>query len=647
MGNTQISPNIYQSHYPDKFPCKQLEETSYGDLYALNKCITEAIGLKSDSLSASDIYVITDGNNAYYMKLFITGFDLNHMMSCSSRIDISSVNKLNNNIKPLIYEYGIYLGKINKLVKYNICPFFITTKGGSLHNTKKDIIQFLSNKFKNIHTDDIIEKNFDRNIWILINNTITDNRLLRPEIHNNNIKYSIDNNYIPIIDKTPSVGMLHQMASINDNYKFGYFITQSFNETYKASHTFLVINEKILYTLNNIPNPSNPSININPSNALYNYKQILYLFLFQMAIAFKSLELTKIVNCDLHFGNILIDTEFNFDIINNPTCYDFITNNKITDIENKYLFIVEDKYYNINLPFMIKLYDFDRSYMYGDGTSETELKNKHLSIHPFYNKSNKRDFIYSTTNMFHSIYSILENYDNSKMENKYISEIFNEYADCVVNIINIDPNTKFDALKLFETDITSNTITTLPNDNNIISKLQIQNYNNLNPKSKSFLYLLMYIRDKYKYNDSKGRVRNGDIRRSIINDNTFNDNTFHNIDTIISNIYKLIDKKYKDISVMCNNNCLTDSSITKCYLNTSIFDNDGIFNKNNYFDYINNIYYVNSYKLENIIKQKDAELIKKDDIITDKEFEIFNVNKTVKKKDKEIQLLMNNLKNVK
>jgi ribulose-5-phosphate 4-epimerase/fuculose-1-phosphate aldolase len=78
------------------------------------------------------------------------------MHKCNNTI-VSQIDKLTNDIKPLIYEYAMYLGKINKLVKYNICPFFVTTKGGSLRTTKKEIINFLVDKVED--DEHMIESN--------------------------------------------------------------------------------------------------------------------------------------------------------------------------------------------------------------------------------------------------------------------------------------------------------------------------------------------------------------------------------------------------------------------------------------------------------------------------------------------------------
>ena len=44
------------------------------------------------------------------------------------------------------FDKDIYLGKINRLVKYNICPFFVTTKGGSLRNSFNEVVSFLNGK---------------------------------------------------------------------------------------------------------------------------------------------------------------------------------------------------------------------------------------------------------------------------------------------------------------------------------------------------------------------------------------------------------------------------------------------------------------------------------------------------------------------
>jgi hypothetical protein len=521
MGISQSNENIHNIHYPNEFPCIQMEETAYSDLYSLKNCITKIEGQKSDSASSSDIYILTDkNNNTYYMKLFISGITNDIKSKHHEFLYIY-------NIYPLIYEYAIYLGKINKLVKYNICPFFVTTKGGSLHNTYNDVVTFLK---KNINNAD---NNFNRNIKTILHNMLrliyegnNINMIKRLSINDNNIiNFPNDNNFNVNFFDTKKIN-------------YGYFITESFNKP--------VTMNSIIDNINNFGN---------------NLKEFLLIFIFQFAISFKSLDYIKISNSDTHAGNVLLNNNVN-------TILEKIKENQ--DSTSKYLFFIENKKYGINLPFLIKLYDFDRSYVFEEG-----YPNKIIGIYE--NKNNIRNFLLLITDIIKILYYNITQNKNKENSINAINQLSN---------ILIKNDTK--KIEIY----TNNNI----NIQQIDYTLEFNNYGfNNNFKSKILLNFIYNIINNENFNLDQT------VRNNNLSDISFD--SFNNFDIIIENTYNNIDKKFK---LDClDNNCIKNTEIVKYYLSKDFFDKGGVLNKKKMYQKINSYYNEFINKDCNLIKQEE------------------------------------------
>ena len=588
MGNTTSTKNVYV-HYPSNFPCKQLEETSYSDLISLSNCIKSIKGQDSNSASPTDIYILTDSNyKTLFMKVFITGLDT----TFSKNINLK---EFMDNIYPLVYEYGVYLGKINKLVKYNICPFFVTTKGGSLHKTSDQLIEFLKtnlryNDGKKVPISEI-EDNFTRNVKTILNNMFS-SRQTRLSISNNS-KYT----FPPEIEN----------LKLNENYTFGYFITEGFSSSKPANDIFSIYN-----------NYSN--ISTFDKNKFENYKQLILLFTFQMAIAFKSLELSKISNCDIHLGNVLFDTDLK---ISN------LLNKNLTGISNKYVFFVENKTYQINLPFLIKIYDFDRSYIYGDDTVYSAIKNKHFSVDPTYNKSTLRDFLFPMTILIRELYDILKVIPVSDIDTiDSISDIINTLSYIVLKTKSLIP--------IKQTDINTSTVNSIPGDLSIRTSLDyVSSYSTLKSYSKLFITFIKQVEQ------TPFLLKDQNIRNRELHDDTFNTSSiFNNLDEIIDLIYNKIDSTFKNI--FCNDNdCITDSDILKYYINSNSFDYFGILNKKELYKSINKQYSIFINDNKNKIVKLTQEIQTKDNELNIK-FENYK-NDLIKEYEKELEKYKDNL----
>jgi hypothetical protein len=607
------SKNTYV-HYPTVFPCNQLEETSYSDLNSLSNCIPSIRGQKSTSASSTDIYILTDKKgNTMFMKLFISGID-------NSASSVINVNTFKENIYPLVYEYGVYMGKINKLVKYNICPFFVTTKGGKVHNEMEEVLNFLNGKLRTSGSSiDIaqIEKNFVRNIKTIINNMSNlTSQIPRLAIDDNSQIYNLPYDISKlVIDKTK-------------DYKFGYFITEGFNNSKTAVDIFE--NSKGLLT--------SSELNILNNIQIKNLEQLLLLFIFQMTIAFKTLGLSKISNCDIHTGNILFDTDLK--VLN-------LSNFNLTNNTNKCVFFIENKNYTINLPFLIKIYDFDRSYVYGDNTPDYEIKNTHFSVEPTYNKSTLRDFLFPIISTIGYIYSYIYDLQIPTTQQKPLSELLNtlsdiflipsSYSKIPINIT--DPLTLQHSIKNYQS---------------IVSNLYKEpNFKFLDSNALKLGYF-------YFQTIQPGFIPGGDdnIRNKYLHDSTFDPKLFRNFDDIIDIVYGKIDDRFKKICIMNDETkCITDVNITKYYLNKTFFDSGGVLNKKDLYKTINNTYSIKIKNLDNeiVIKRNDIQTLNGQFVNLSNQCQteiqkcktgLGKKDTDIQKKDSEIQTLNRQLENL-
>jgi hypothetical protein len=317
---------------------------------------------------------------------------------------------------------------------------------------------------------------------------------------------------------------------------YGYFITESFNKP---------------VTMNSVIDNINMFGN--------NLKDFLLIFMFQFAISFKSLDCMKISNSDTHGGNVLLNNDIN-------NILEKIRGNQQSN--PKYLFFIENKKYDISLPFLIKIYDFDRAYVFEEG-----YFNK--IIGKYENKNNIRNFLLLIIDIIKNLY-----YNITQNKNKENSiELINQISNILI---------KDDTKK----------IEIYTNNNINIQQIDYANdfnkygFNN-NLKSKIILNFI------YNITNNKIFELDQNVRNEILSDITFN--YFNNFDTIIEKIYSSIDNKFK---LNClDNTCIKNTEIEKYYLSKDFFDKGGVLNKKKLYEKINSYY--------NEFMNKDCDLIKR------------------------------------
>ena len=292
----------------NKYPCNKSNEVSVSDLSSLVNCVDTLSGQSANSASPTDIYRLsmsmTPGNEKtsflydgyyisnLYMKVFVT-----EICDPGNTTILDQGQRQN-----MIYEYLLYLTKIKNFTKLNICPYFVNVLGGNLRVEFEDIEEFLHN----------IEMVDDISKATLTSSDKTDNlyRNMNMIINDNNNRPSISSRvYI-----TPSPEIRSEI--LRNNVKYGYFITEG------------------------TPNTSTLSIllrNMFASGAIS--ENLLYIIIFQILLACKTMYLAKIAHNDLHTGNVLVEQ-----IVSNDC-------------------IVTDNYvFPLRSPVRVHIYDYDRGY---------------------------------------------------------------------------------------------------------------------------------------------------------------------------------------------------------------------------------------------------------------------------------------------
>ena len=114
----------------------------------ISKYIVNVSGMRSDSVSPSDIWFLSFNDTYYkghkinkaFLKLFVD-VDLD---SLSSKYPY--LNNIYSSVYGLNYELIVYKDIIRPLVDYNICPNFIKYLSGGKGCSYDDILQFLQGK---------------------------------------------------------------------------------------------------------------------------------------------------------------------------------------------------------------------------------------------------------------------------------------------------------------------------------------------------------------------------------------------------------------------------------------------------------------------------------------------------------------------
>ena len=273
------------------YPCERSTFVTISNLRSIKKCISNIEGQDSNSASPTDIYILDMKNkfkydgihiSKIYMKIFFSG--------SGTRKDTQ-----------LLYEYLIYSTKIKEIVKQNISPYFVKVLGGATGIKSKDLINLLKVKF----TD--AEYRFVTNMGLVDLGYGS-----RPSISSD-----LDNSRENLMKSVKGSTLEEKISNINskilDFSEYGYIMTEG------ASNTVTL--EDIIYKSS---------------------EKELYVILFQLILACKTMNMSKIAHNDLHLGNILVEVKK----VSDRNC--FIVN------DGKY-----NKLYTLAATNCIHIYDFD------------------------------------------------------------------------------------------------------------------------------------------------------------------------------------------------------------------------------------------------------------------------------------------------
>jgi hypothetical protein len=318
-----------------------------------------AIGVSiSDNVSLA-----MKNNQLMFMKIFMT--DIPKSLNVTE-------NSFREHILPLMYEQMLCLSRINKLIKQRICPFFIETKGGNFHIPFSTLFDFLKGK--------------------LIRTHVNGKKQVRPELYqpgyvSNVLIRNIDMNLQKLqnrIDRKTKYSLSNYVTTFHNHYpiqelqkvKFGYILTTSMHDSIELeSHMYNLFKSVSNKPVTITDMYGTQHIDITPKLSVI--FTTLSNVLFQVAIAISALQLSKTIHNDLHGNNILVEK--------------FDPNNlKLMTIYYNWNPQTAYRIFNFRTNIILKLFDFDRSFVYGNKNSE--LPNVQHFVRPNL-ISNKRDFL--------------------------------------------------------------------------------------------------------------------------------------------------------------------------------------------------------------------------------------------------------------
>jgi hypothetical protein len=278
------------------YPCERSTFGTISNLRSIKKCIKNIEGQDSNSASPTDIYIL-DMKNSFkyegihiptiYMKIFFSGSD--------TRKDIQ-----------LLYEYLIYSTKIKEIVKQNISPYFVKVLGGATGIKSRDFINLLQVKFKDS------EYRFVTNMG-LVDIGYESRPSISSDLDNSSFNFHRENLMKSVKGSTLEEKTSKINSKILDFSEYGYIMTEGTPNTISLQDKIYKSSEKELYVI-----------------------------LFQLILACKTMNMAKIAHNDLHLGNILVEVKK----VSDRNC--FIVN------DGKY-----NKFYTLTTTNCIHIYDFD------------------------------------------------------------------------------------------------------------------------------------------------------------------------------------------------------------------------------------------------------------------------------------------------
>jgi hypothetical protein len=324
------------------YPCEKASDRTVSDLTSLENCVQNIGGIAAKTASPTDIYVLDMKPNfkydsehipKIYMKMFLSGTDQENVKIRNPLLD-----------EELLYEYMIYLTKIKDIVRSNICPYFIRVLGGNLKVSLPELLNFITPNITDKPNSKEAQTRIARNILYLFSKQKGRPSISTPTLPNSNFE---------------------SFKELITTSNYGYFMTEGTPNTNTLAETLEIYD-------NEVDNYENTGIG---EDVIKNLENDIYIILFQLLMACKTMNMAKLAHNDLHAGNVLIESR------KDKSC--FLVN------DGKY-----NKVYALNSDIRIHIFDFDRGFIEGKHPYQNKVLTPHIAT---YSQSNNlvyhRDFV--------------------------------------------------------------------------------------------------------------------------------------------------------------------------------------------------------------------------------------------------------------
>lgn len=195
--------------------CSQLNE--FGNACEMHNCIEKVVGLKSNSTSPTDTWILTFKDDTKYEDTVINKGFLKFFIDPSTLPDYYT--RLPT-LKGLVYEIRVYKDVIRPLVDLKICPNFIRYLGSATSCSYDSMIKILENNTylgdtPMLKQKDALEQSFQDNF----------NHMYRVKGGRNSINTELPPNLQPIEDaKNHKYSLLVNETIKQDTYTLGDFL---------------------------------------------------------------------------------------------------------------------------------------------------------------------------------------------------------------------------------------------------------------------------------------------------------------------------------------------------------------------------------------------------------------------------------------
>ena len=279
------------------------------DICGINRCIVNVKGKHSDSLSPTDIWILSFDDTLYneiklesaILKLFA------NLDSIDEANEKEIYKEMFDTLSGLNYEMKVYKEITNPLLNYNICPNFVRCLATQEGCTYENIYNFLKNK--TTYLTDNISSEYSQDEFYLEDDDIK-----------NILNYNIEKCLLNYCDGRKAINTKLETSSINPPPNELITYNMILNENMDSRNT-----TKYCSWLTNTLSEKD-----------------LWETTFQIVAACYAMSLSKMVHNDLHLDNIFVQD---------------------LGEEVSRVYVVNSDFYVISSRWKIFIYDFDRSYV--------------------------------------------------------------------------------------------------------------------------------------------------------------------------------------------------------------------------------------------------------------------------------------------